>query len=158
MKVTDKMKNMMNKEYKLTGESKLDVRQLCTRDKSLAATQCHHPQLFAGRNVNPMGLSESDALIGRNTPSNQNRSCRKNHPTRSDLFLTKQSACCLRNRHILSHFLSSNIWTTCERRSNVRDLNGLNMPQFRLGVSEEDLNAIAKKFFDNGWIEIEFIF
>jgi hypothetical protein len=72
MKGCDNRKNMMNKEYKLTGESKLDVRQPCTRDKWLAAAQCHHLQLFAGRKVDPTGLSESDALIGRENPSNQN--------------------------------------------------------------------------------------
>jgi hypothetical protein len=78
MKVTDSSKNMMNKEYKLIGQSKLDVRQSCIRDKSLAAAQCHHPQLFAGRKIDPTGLSESSALIGRNTRSNESRICRKN--------------------------------------------------------------------------------
>jgi hypothetical protein len=39
MKVSDRSKNMMNKEYKLTEESKLDVRQPCTCDKSFAAAQ-----------------------------------------------------------------------------------------------------------------------
>jgi hypothetical protein len=70
MKVINSSKNMMNKEYKLTGESKLNVRQPCIRDKSLAAAQYHHPQLFIGRKVHPTGLSESDTVIGRNTPSN----------------------------------------------------------------------------------------
>jgi hypothetical protein len=78
MKVIDSAKNTLNKEHELTGESKFDVCQPCTRDKSLAAAQCHHLQLFVGGKVDPTGLSESVALIGRNTPSNQNRSCRKN--------------------------------------------------------------------------------